>query len=279
VSSLLDSSLWDVPVAVVDTETTGLASANGDRLVEVAVVRLSSLRNPQPEVYSQLVNPDVDMPPRAEEIHGISNKMLASEPAFVDVLPDIRTALEGAVFVAHNAPFDLGFLRAECGRAGADPVDVGPILDTLKVARNLFGFPSCGLKALSERMAIDLSNHHRAGADAVATLGVLLKMLRAVDPGKELTVGDLLALTDDMTRKGSKRTQMKDVLLQAARNNQTLEIDYTSINGTGDLKTTRTITVSALKAPNIEAWCHLREEQRVFRLDRIQRVRLLSDPV
>lgn len=264
--------MWTTPIAVVDVETTGLSATKGDRVVELAIVRAAHLLDPEPVEFSTLINPGMAMPATAEGIHGISDQMLANEPRFSAVIDPMNALLDGAVFVAHNARFDLGFLEVECARCQVDPPKHGPVLDSLRVARTLFAFPSCGLSALSARMAVDLSNHHRALADAKATLQILRQMLVSVDPHRQQSVTGFLEFLTQMRKGGQVRKQMKQQLRAAAKEKATLDIDYTKINGPGALTTTRRITVDSLQPPNIKAWCHLRDEQRIFRLDRIQRI-------
>jgi DNA polymerase III epsilon subunit family exonuclease len=265
-------SIWTTPIAVVDVETTGLSATKGDRVVELAIVRAAHLLDPEPVEFSVLINPDMAMPATAERIHGISDQMLANEPRFSGVIDPMNALLEGAIFVAHNARFDLGFLEAECARCDVPPPKHGPVLDSLRVARTLFAFPSCGLSALSERMAVDLSNHHRALADAKATLQILRQMLVSADPNRQQSVTGFLEFLTQMRKGGQVRKEMKQQLRAAAKGKATLDIDYTKINGPGALTTTRRITVDSFQPPNIRAWCHLRDEQRVFRLDRIHRI-------
>ncbi len=265
-------SLWTTPLAVVDVETTGLSAKQGDRVVELAIVRAEHLLDPEPREFSALINPDMAMPATAERIHGIGDHMLAGAPHFGGIVEPMASLLKGAIFVAHNARFDLGFIEAECERAQVNFPEHGPVVDSLRVARTLFAFPSCGLGPLSQRMAVDLSNHHRALADAQATLQVLKQMIATVDPHREQSVVGFLDFLTRMRKSGTARKQIKQQLRMAAKTKATLAIDYTKINGPGALTTTRRITVDTFQPPTIKAWCHTRGEQRVFRLDRIHRI-------
>ena len=130
-SKLLERSIWDVPTAVVDFETTGLSSDGGDRIVEVAIVRGSGPNDSKPTLYSQLVNPGMSMPTRAQRIHGISDMMVAQSPTFSDCYAEFKPLLEGAIFVAHNAPFDIGFVNHELELAGL-PALTNKVTDTVK---------------------------------------------------------------------------------------------------------------------------------------------------
>ncbi|MAY80026.1 MAG: hypothetical protein CL930_04490 [Deltaproteobacteria bacterium] len=270
-SHLLERNIWDVPTAVVDFETTGLSADGGDRIVEVAIVRGSGPNDSNPSIYSQLINPGMSMPTRAQRIHGISDVMVAQSPTFSDCFAEFKPLLDGAIFVAHNAPFDLRFLKRECSRASLPAPSLDSVVDTLTLARSVFGFPQCGLSSLADRMQEPLTAHHRALADATATYGIYRRMLESIDPYQQMTVRDLHAHMDDMARGGKDRIAMKSFFKQAALKKLTVEIDYTKVNGNGGLKTTRKITVNALRPPHVQAWCHLRQQDRKFKLERIQR--------
>ena len=277
-SALGSHNLWDVPLAFLDFETTGLSSPDGDRVIEVAIIRLSSLDDPDPVRFQHLIQPGMTVPKSSIAIHGIRDDMLKDAPSFADILDDITLHLEGALVVAHHAPFDIGFLQTECAIAGRPVPKHGPVLDTLRLARALFGFPSCGLSSLASRMSVPLTNHHRALADCQATLAVCRKMLTCIDPERVLTVDGLNRRIERMTPGGTRRGEMHALFQQAAQDRSDLEIDYTRVQGDGALKTTRRITVQSWRPPNLEAWCHLRNDKRVFRMDRIQKVRIISPP-
>lgn len=277
-STLGQCNVWEAPTAILDFETTGLSSAAGDRVVEVAILRLEGLNDPSPKRINTLINPGMSMPTRAWEIHGIDDEMLAGAPLFAHVEDEIHRALAGAVFVAHNTGFDLGFLKRECHRLGLEPPAIAQVVDTLPMARQRFGFPQCGLGALASRMKVPLTNHHRAMADVEATLGIYRTMLEAIDPGHTMSVQRLIAHVDGMRRDGEERRQLKSRLSKAATSGNRIEIDYTHVAGPGALTTRREITVQSYRPPLVDAWCHLRDEPRIFRLDRIQRVEPIATP-
>jgi len=271
-TTLGEQNVWEAPTAILDFETTGLSSAAGDRVVEVAILRLEGLDDTEPQRFSSLINPGVPMPSRAWQIHGIDDDMLVGAPLFAHLEDRIHHMVSDAVFVAHNAGFDLGFLKRECHRLGLEPPDIEQVVDTLPMARQRFGFPQCGLGALASRMQVPLANHHRAMADVEATLGIYQTMLEEIDPDHTMTVSGLIAHVDGMRRDGLERRQLKSRLSKAASSGNRIEIDYTHVAGPGALTTRRQITVQSFRPPLVDAWCHLRDEPRIFRLDRIQRV-------
>ena len=271
-----ETSIWNAPIAVLDFETTGLSVEAGDRVIEVAIVRAEGIHDPDPERYTELVYPEMQVPPRAWAIHGIDDNMLMGAPAFSEVVDNIERLLDGAVFVAHNAPFDQAFLEREFWRMDREAPDIPLTIDTLPMARRLFGLPQCGLGALAQRMEIPLNNPHRALADAEATLGIFRSMLAEIDPAQNMTIGNLIDHIESMKRDGDGRSQFRRMLHSAARSGDKVEIDYTRIAGPGSLTVRRQITVQSFRPPIVDAWCHLRDQPRVFRLDRIQRVQMVE---
>ena len=264
-----------VPLAVLDFETTGLRVGKDDRIVEIGVVRMDPERGGRwsETRFESLVNPQRAIPGRVVKIHGITDSMVRTAPRFAEVAPELLALLEGAVIVGHNASFDLAFLMRECRRDGVATPELGPVIDTLQVSRHVFGFYRCNLVSLAERMGIAHRRAHTALGDAETTLFVLRKMLDALGAdGKIPTVGELAAMVGALRRGGAGRIRMIDALKSAHSARRDLLIDYTDIHGQGAISNRRRITVQNLRLPYVDAFCHLREAERVFRVDRITRV-------
>jgi DNA polymerase-3 subunit epsilon len=139
-----------------DTETTGLDPLTGDRIIEIAAIEL--LRDlPTGKVFHRLIDPERDIPSEATRIHGFSRSDLIGKPRFAEIVDDFLTFIGDAPLVAHNAPFDFGFLNAELSRLSLPPIDMARMIDTLALAKARFpGMPN-SLNALCTRFAIDLS--------------------------------------------------------------------------------------------------------------------------
>lgn len=154
---------------VVDIETTG-SSAKWNRITEIGAVKLRG-----EEIvaeWSTLVNPGRRIPKSITALTGITDAMVADAPAFVDVADAFHDFLGDAVFAAHRAAFDYGFLRAEYERIGRD--FRCPTLCTVVMARRVFpGLPSYGLAHLCRELGVPLDSHHRALCDAKATAELL----------------------------------------------------------------------------------------------------------
>ena len=149
-------------IAFVDVETTGGHPA-WHRITEIAIV---AMRDGLVEwEWSALVNPGTTIPPSIQRLTGISNDMVAAAPTFAELAAEIETRLADRRFVAHNARFDYGFVRAEMRRAGKR--FAAPMTCTVRLSRDLY--PEAGrhnLDAIIERHGLECTSRHRALPDA-----------------------------------------------------------------------------------------------------------------
>lgn len=150
---------------VLDTETTGLEVSQGNRVIEIGCVELKNRRLTQNN-FHRYVNPERRSEQRAEEVHGITSEFLADKPKFEAVARALWDYLEGAELLIHNAPFDLGFLNAEFGRAGFTQKieEVCTITDTVTMARKLHPGQKNRLDDLCKRYNVDNSRREFHGA-------------------------------------------------------------------------------------------------------------------
>jgi DNA polymerase-3 subunit epsilon len=176
-----------VPYAALDVETTGFSPRMGDRVVEIAVVRMAPDGTIQDE-FATLVDPERDVGPT--RVHGIRASDLVGAPRFADIVGDVAERMGEAVLVAHNARFDLSFLRAEFDRAGFD-LPAWPTLCTLRLAYERSSLPRRRLADCCEALGVALPQAHTALDDARAAAQVLLCFLRGA---REQGLRDLRAL-------------------------------------------------------------------------------------
>ncbi len=176
--------LASLSYVVVDVETTGSRPWAGDRVTEIAavVVRDGEVR----EVFETLVNPQRPIPPMITALTNISWAMVKDAPVFRDVCARVLAAMEGNVFVAHNAAFDWRFVTAEVSRAMGHEL-AGRQLCTVRLARKLLPhLRSRSLDHVAAYYGVNITARHRAAGDAIATAHVLLRLLRdARDRGCE----------------------------------------------------------------------------------------------
>ena len=170
-----------------DTETTGLDPLTGDRLIEFAGIELIN-DLPTERHFHCLVHPERDIPPEATRVHGISLSDLEGKPRFAEVADAILAFIGDDPLVAHNAPFDFGFLDAEFARIGRPKLDRGRMIDTLVLAKARFpGMPN-SLDALCRRFEIDLSARitHNALLDCKLLAEVYVELTGGRQRGLEL---------------------------------------------------------------------------------------------
>lgn len=189
---------------VVDVETTGGAPARGDRLTEIAAIRVRG--GEIVDSFESLVNPERLIPPMVTALTDITQEMVAGAPRFDDIAERLREVLEGAVFVAHNAGFDWRFLQAEFRRCHGGRLD-GQRICTLRLARRLHPELACrSLRALTEYYAISFDTWHRAGPDARATAELFARFL---DRLRERGVTDWGRLQEYLEREPEEEDEIE----------------------------------------------------------------------
>jgi DNA polymerase III epsilon subunit family exonuclease len=189
-------------IVVVDIETTGFSSAN-DSIVELACVTIES--GAVTDTWSSLVQAGRPIPPEATRIHGITDAMLASAPSAPEVAKPFRERCGDATLAIHNSAFDLPFLETLLRRHGAAPL-YNPVIDTLGLARGLFGQGGNSLGELTRRLEIRHASAHRALGDAQATAGLLLVLAPRWEAEKGIaSLAELAAVSLDAIRLTSKR--------------------------------------------------------------------------
>ena len=173
-----DGNWIDLPIALIDVETTGTDSI-ADRIIEIGIVvgRGGEIL----ERRSWLVNPGCPISDESREVHGITNEMVADKPRFEAIAAEVASALSGVVPAAYNASFDRGFILSELERAGYDRQGLPPSLassvewiDPLVWAREIHELEkSRSLVEVSARLGVVHETAHRATDDAEAALRVL----------------------------------------------------------------------------------------------------------
>jgi len=163
-----------------DLETTGL-SPQIDRVVEIGAVKF--VDGQETDRFGALVNPDMLMPPGAAAVNGITDDMLVGKPFIRDVLPEFLRFSEGAVLVAHNASFDLGFINSAMGRLGKGRLS-NDFVDTRVMAQKAFpGRANYKLQSLALDLGVKSLDAHRAVDDARVCQEVFQACLKQLNPG------------------------------------------------------------------------------------------------
>jgi len=163
---------------VLDTETTGMDPAKGDRLVEIGCVELMN-HVPTGRVLHMYLNPERDVPADATAIHGLTAEFLAKHPTFAEVVDQFVNFIGDDMLVIHNAEFDIKFLNAELRTLGFPLIQMRRVTDTVMMARRKFPGSPANLDALCRRFNIDLSARtlHGALLDSELLAEVYLELL------------------------------------------------------------------------------------------------------
>jgi len=165
----------------LDTETTGLYPAQGHRIIEIAAIEVINRRITKNHFHVYL-NPDREIDPAAQEVHGITLEFLQDKPRFKDIVDEFLDFVQGANLIIHNAPFDVGFLNAELGKIDRANIEtyIVEIVDTLKMAKEMRPGQRNNLDALCRFYGIDNSKRtlHGALLDAELLGDVYLAMTR-----------------------------------------------------------------------------------------------------
>ena len=165
---------------ILDTETTGLESKQGHRIIEIGCIELINRRKTERN-FHQYLNPERDIEDGAFNIHGLSNEFLSDKSRFADIAQEFIDFIRDGELIIHNAPFDVGFINAELkllGKKWGKIEDYCIVFDTLVLAREKHPGQKNNLDALCKRYEVDNSQRDLHGAllDAQILLDVYLKM-------------------------------------------------------------------------------------------------------
>ena len=167
---------------VLDTETTGLDAANGDKIIEIGCVEITD-RKITENFFHKYINPEREVDPGAFKIHGLSNRFLKNKPPFNEIIDSFVSYISDSPLIIHNAPFDMGFLKKEFLDLNKEVEILGGnrvIHDTLKVARKKFPGKRNSLDALCDRFDVDKTERDTHGAllDAKLLANIYLRMTK-----------------------------------------------------------------------------------------------------
>lgn len=180
------------PLTVFDVETTGLDPTKGHRIIEIAGLRIDNGMIDETNTFVSLVNPERDIPWEAKQVNKISDDDVRMAPGIEEVLPKFLEFAKGTMLVAHNAAFDMGFLRCEKEMCWGY-IDLPECLCTMRLSRTLYAREfGHSLDAVARRLNLTLPKaRHRALPDVILTAHALLKM---VELGEITNIDDLRSI-------------------------------------------------------------------------------------
>lgn len=163
---------------VFDTETTGLDPLRGDKIVEIAAVKVVDGKILEEETFVSLVNPERSIPWEAKQVHNISDEDVQNERTIDLVLPEFLEFVGNSTLVAHNAKFDMGFLNVE-KECCWGYIDLPECICTMQLSRHVFPLEfRHNLDVLTQRLQLQIpQNRHRALPDVLVTAQALLQLL------------------------------------------------------------------------------------------------------
>lgn len=257
-----------LPLTFVDVETTGLEVDNGDRICEIALLRVQASQ--EVARFSSLVQPERPLSARASAINGITDDMLTMAPRFPSLIATLRPLLHQTVLVGHNAQFDVRFLRHEFALAQQELPQLA-VADTLALAQAWYTFSHNSLEAIAAAFGLNNDVRHRALADVLTTWQIWQRFITDKRDEGPLTLAHVMYPHD---RRSIAEIEALNTTLQAALDTyQPLQLRYKASNAE---ETQRVVQPLGLQYEHgyayLHAYCQLRQEERHFRLDRIMEV-------
>ncbi|MEI6631964.1 MAG: exonuclease domain-containing protein [bacterium] len=264
-------NLDEVEFVIFDTETTGLAPESGDRIVELAAVRVKG--EERLGVFQSLVDPKRPISEAAFQVNRISSEMLSGAPSIETVMPKFLDFIKGACICSYNAAFDLGFLNNELKLIGRELPPGTAVVDALKMAKRLL--PSLERYALwfvSESLGIKAKQEHRALSDVELTLGVFNRLKENLRAKEIFDFSNFLSLFSLPSGQLDGINNQKISRIQEAIDLKVkLKIRYLAASSAQVSE--REVLPKEIKQERglvyLVGHCYLRNEERSFRIDGI----------
>ena len=178
---------------ILDTETTGLSTAENHKIVEIGCIELNN-QIPTNKVFHQFINPKRSVSEEARKIHGYSDEFLSAQKIFSEIAEDFLNFIKNKKIIIHNAPFDLSFLNYELRLINLKAIDKKNIIDTLEIARSKYPGSQNSLDALCKRFNIDNSKRekHNALMDCHLLKEVYINLLDQKEPKLNLKSHEII---------------------------------------------------------------------------------------
>ena len=189
---------------ILDTETTGLSTADNHRIVEIGCVELNN-QIPTNNTFHEYINPQRAVSEDAYKVHGYSNKFLSDKKIFSEIAEDFLNFIGDKTIIIHNAPFDLSFLNYELKIINKKPINIKNVIDTLEIARSKYPGSQNSLDALCKRFNIDNSKRekHNALIDCHLLKEIYVNLADQKEPKLKLESSEIInsKLIDNISKK------------------------------------------------------------------------------
>ena len=189
---------------ILDTETTGLSTADNHKIVEIGCVELNN-QIPTNNTFHECINPQRAVSEDAYNIHGYSNKFLSTKKIFSEIAEDFLNFIGDKTIIIHNAPFDLSFLNYDLKILNKKPINIKNVIDTLEIARSKYPGSQNSLDALCKRFNIDNSKRekHNALIDCHLLKEIYVNLVDQKEPKLKLESSEIInsKLIDNISKK------------------------------------------------------------------------------
>ncbi len=252
--------------AFLDIETTGLSPWFGDRICQIAVVVTEGKRIKS--TVDLLINPERDLSPAAIHVNGLNDVQLRRAPKFEEITSQLEVIFKDAIVVCHNAKFDIQFLDSEYRRFGRQ-AEFPNLIDTMLIAQQFYQLPSYSLEHLAEsfQVASKFQGSH-AQADALGAKNIFFAMMDSLKQFNK-PLEDYIGIYNSPAWP-EEGVYLPIELSEAINSGRRLFIKYVDKNGETSERWISQVKVLGLSDYlYLQAYCHTREAERTFRLDRI----------
>jgi DNA polymerase III epsilon subunit family exonuclease len=272
----MNNKFEETDFTIYDTETTGLDPGAGDRLVEIAGIRIRS--GQRLGSFQSFIDPGRPVSPAAFAVNKITPEMLSAAPRSGEVLPKFLDFIKGSCLCSYNAGFDMGFLRKELTSNLLELPPGTDVVDILTMARKLLpGLERYPLWAVADKLGIQRKQEHRAMADVEMALDVFTRLVEVMKQKSILEYRHLLGLFGEKTPG------------QAGSEEEKLSLIKTAIGGSSPLRmryfssanaqiTERRVIPRQVKQEGrcsyLVGFCCLKNEERKFRIDNILDIKI-----
>ncbi|MCK9594067.1 MAG: exonuclease domain-containing protein [Candidatus Omnitrophica bacterium] len=271
----MNNKFEEAEFTIYDTETTGLDPGAGDRIVEIAAIRIRSGK--RLGSFQSFIDPGRPVSPAAFAVNKISPEMLNGAPLSAEVLPKFLEFIKGSCLCSYNAGFDMGFLREELALSLLELPQGTDVVDILTMSRKLLpGLGRYPLWAVAEALGIKKKQKHRAMSDVEMTLDIFNRLVEVMKQKSILEYRYLVGFFGEKVPGCGGDEEKLTLIKEAIAGSATLKIKYLSSVNAGT--TERRVIPRQIKQDGrcnyLVGFCCLKSEERTFRIDNILDIRI-----